>query len=456
MKSPWRNLITLLSIALIASCAEKTIQPQAPWKPILTAPANGAMFFGADSLVALEWQVVSNLPGAYRIQLAHDSSFANPVVDTTYPESVRLETFFKINNLDTGATYYWRVMVISQVGSSEWSDAWHFSIPYKNSVIDTISIGGFCPGLAVAFTGDYLYVADSTSASITVIRTANDSIIATVPSVFKNCYIAASSNGHIYGLGTPNSSLADISKRGVITVIRQSDNAVIDTLTVSGSMNNFNALSPSPNGTYLYAIQKIEGILRVFSTADYSCVDSVTGLTGASAITVSSNGKYVYVSSWGPGGQLIVIDTAGFTIVDTVIAPAVQNQMPQPIRASSFAVPAAGTSMYLAGDAGVWELNTATNSIMKKLTCVSSIGNRNGAITVSPDGKYLYVVLGWRLTMDTPVDASRMYIIETATQVIKGYVSLNFDPTAMVFSADGSRLYCSSSTGKVYVVRPLP
>jgi hypothetical protein len=447
-----------LSIAIVAGlltgCAEKTIQPAAPSKIILTAPPDGAMLYGADTLAVLEWQMTTNSAPTCRVQISHSSNFSNPVVDTLGAGSL-METSFRITGLDTGATYYWRVMANSVSGASEWSDARSFSVPYNNAVINSVNIGGYCTSIAMTAAGDYVYVADSTSAAITVIRTSDNTVNAVIPVVEKCEYVATASNGYVYALAVSNA--ATYANRGLITVIRQSDNTVIDTLNVPGSMNNFTALAPSPDGAYLYTVQNIERILRVFSTAGFSCIDSVTGLTGVAGVAVSSNGRYVYTSSSSLSGSFIVIDTAGFTIIDSVFAPQVPGQPPRPLGPVAFAAPSAGgASLYIAGDLGTWELNTTNNTITQTFTSVPDIGTMRNAFAASPDNSRLYATLPWRFTMDNSPSDSRLFIIENATQALRGYVSLSFKPTAMVFSSNGTRLFAASTSGKVYVIRALP
>lgn len=87
--------------------------PTPPEPPILVAPADGAI--DLTQPVELDWNIISGVD-YYQLQLADNSAMSSPLRDTTTQNSG-----YSADNLDNGATYYWRARAHNQYGWGNWS-----------------------------------------------------------------------------------------------------------------------------------------------------------------------------------------------------------------------------------------------------------------------------------------------------------------------------------------------
>lgn len=107
------TLFTFLSLCLIA---QTDILP-----PNLTTPDNGAIDQMPD--VKLDWYASSGVgPVTYTVEIATNIEFENAVSFTT--STTELNT----SNLKFGENYFWRVNAIDNVGTSDWSDIFSFTV----------------------------------------------------------------------------------------------------------------------------------------------------------------------------------------------------------------------------------------------------------------------------------------------------------------------------------------
>jgi len=93
-----------------------------PDRPELMEPANNSMVNKAEEFV-LHW-IYTIGADQHDLEIALDSSFSQLIHSATIDE--RLNYFW--HSLTTSGTYYWRIRGVSEVGSSEWSDVWSFTI----------------------------------------------------------------------------------------------------------------------------------------------------------------------------------------------------------------------------------------------------------------------------------------------------------------------------------------
>ncbi len=106
-------LITIVSVTLFAQTKVSA--------PVLVAPEDNAVNQMPD--VLLDWNPVSGVGQvSYEAQIADDNSFTNPVVFNVNVSSVSTE------NLLFGKTYYWRVRATDDVGTSDWSSTFMFTV----------------------------------------------------------------------------------------------------------------------------------------------------------------------------------------------------------------------------------------------------------------------------------------------------------------------------------------
>jgi hypothetical protein len=104
------------------------ITPNPPGVPVLLSPRNGGQI--NDLTPRLAWRAVTVPVGTtfdhYQVQVALDSTFSSPVIDTTVT-TLSPSEYTLVTSLLPGKKYYWRVMACNTAGEcSAWSLVWSF------------------------------------------------------------------------------------------------------------------------------------------------------------------------------------------------------------------------------------------------------------------------------------------------------------------------------------------
>ena len=124
--------------------------------PSLNQPADGATDVPLNP--TFEWDGLTSVSG-YRIQIATDAGFGDPVID----EMVEGTSFVVEDELATGTDFFWRVSGINLCGEGDWSttfefqtrfepvadvspDSFSFVVEVGNAASDTLSIGNIGTG----------------------------------------------------------------------------------------------------------------------------------------------------------------------------------------------------------------------------------------------------------------------------------------------------------------------
>ncbi len=241
--------------------------------------------------------------------------------------------------------------------------------------------------------------------------------------------------------------------------------AAAGTIPVSGGAAP-SGLSLSPDGTRLYVALNMTHEVAVIDTAAKAIVKRVpVGIYPYTAI-VSADGTKVYVSNWGgkvPGpadftdgmfpvvvdprtgipvsGTVSVVETAGNTVVKTIDVG---------LHPTGMALSPSGDRVYVtnANSDTVSVINTATDAVTKTLHVggtdrgrESLLGSSPNAVTVSPNGRTLYVANGSQNAIAVvDVDAR-------GDDAVRGLIPTGWYPTAVALDATGDRLFVASGYG---------
>ncbi|MCV7399630.1 YncE family protein [Mycobacterium fragae] len=201
-------------------------------------------------------------------------------------------------------------------------------------------------------------------------------------------------------------------------------------------------LAVSPNGRHLYASR------NAVNGADVAVLDTKTGREDAIAIAaapgtttecvrVSPDGNRLYVGINGPSmAELLVIDAHQKQVLSTI-------QISSPIR--DVAVSPDGATAYVASCAA--DFSAVLDVVDTRTGMVASthkVGEITGCLTqlaLSRDGERGYLVS----------DESVM-VLDTLTANVIASVAVGSQPSCVVESPDGSRLYISDYAGSVTVL----
>jgi len=278
-----------------------------------------------------------------------------------------------------------------------------------NAVVATIAVGENPRGVGITPTGGRVYVANRSSDNVSVIRTSDNTVIATIPVGQDPQDVAvAPDGGRVYVLNATD---------GSISVVRTSDNTVVATIDVGDVAST---MAITPDGSELFVNRGVNsdgGVLGTVTThytsairtSDYSVRASITWfLKSAIDVAILHDGTRAYLPNFGglpPSGSLRVIRT---------------------------------------GDLG-------------DLASLSLSGLFSpGKVSITPNDAYAYLVDPGMANFNGGCSPGGVQIIPTSTNTIETTVSVSCFPSDIVFSLDGALAYVSNTapdrTGNVTLI----
>jgi len=248
-----------------------------------------------------------------------------------------------------------------------------------SSVVGTFAAGDIPEALAVTPDGSQLYVADGGSNQILVVNTATNTVAGTITVGDLPASIAFSPNGSKAYVLNRNSQSISVIDTATMTVIK--------TYSVASSEGSSygNDLAMTPNGEQAF-LPLEDGTVIVVDLANGQTVATVTLGYGAWQAVVSPNGKDVYA-----------------TYLPTIYSP---------------------------GRVAV--ISTATDKVVHQIT---TNGPRPGSVAITPNGKYVYTAD----FSDNMVD-----VITTATNAVTGEVDLPLNSYPVAVAADADFLFTAN------------
>jgi len=294
------------------------------------------------------------------------------------------------------------------------------------AITATIPVGDNPGAMAVSPDGEYLYVACYGDRTVTVIDTADDQVIATIPCPAEGLYGAAISpdGRRLY--------LSDVSEV-----------LLVDTTTRQPTGSTYQLGSPhglaiSPDGQHLYAALAGANAAAVVDTATNDITAEITVGEAPYKLALSPDGSRLYVAN--SDNSLSVIKTATRHVTHTI---AVESPF-------GVAVSPDGAHVYVANDGvnTVSVIKTATNAVVATIP----VGGNAQALVVSPNGAHVYVVSG-----EVPATVS---IIDATTHAVTATSAAGNYPNDMAISRDGSTVYVTNNespyTVTAVAVAPAP
>jgi len=268
----------------------------------------------------------------------------------------------------------------------------------------------------------FAYITSNTTNNISVINTATNAIVATIPVGSGAEGVSVSRDGSKVYIANNGSN--------TVSVISTSTNTVIATIPV-GSLPS--AASESSDGSKLFVANIFDNTVSVISTATNKVTATISGFNQPYFLIASPTGNFLYVEN-SPLGTVSVVNTATNTIVQTIKV----GQDPIQLTISSD-----GGRVYSTNemDNTVSVINTATNAVVATIP----VDSHPYGETLSPDGAFLYVGCSFAGAID---------VIDTKTNtVIKTVRGVGF-PVGVSATADGKYVYVvnDSSPGTVSMI----
>jgi len=271
-----------------------------------------------------------------------------------------------------------------------------------NTVVATLPVGTHPTGVAVHPSGTSVYVANFVSNTVSVLDTATNTVVATLPVGTQPSGLA------VHPLGT--SVYVANFRSNTVSVLDTATKTVVATIPVDAPVN----VAVHPAGTFVYAVDDGPNVLSVIATATNTVTATVrfaVAFDASPGVAVHPAGTFVYVPNT-YYDAVSVIATATNTVVATV---------PVGTRPMSVAVHPSGRFVYVtntftlgrsSNDVSV--IDTATNTVVATIP----MEGVPAGVAVHPVGTFVYV---------TNIGTSDVAVIDTTTNTLVATVPMGMN-----------------------------
>ncbi|MGA7966746.1 MAG: YncE family protein [Gammaproteobacteria bacterium] len=272
----------------------------------------------------------------------------------------------------------------------------------------------------------FAYVANAGEGTVSVVNTASNAVVATVP--YPGALpesVAAAPDGKFVYVGSHAFGVAAIDT-STNTVAWQ-----IEAGNTPGRIGGLpTGLAISPDGQFLYVSLQITDAVAVVDTATHTVVHTIPVGVCPVGIDVSPDGSRVYVANvCEASNNVSVIDTAS----DAVVATILTSNDPWDV-----AVSPNGNYAYVTGASSDVEISTSSNAVTALLPTTYA-----GGLAFTPDGLEAYLFGGPPGEGANP--GVSLSVLSTATRVFKTVLSTgNESPRDIATTPDGKFAYFTS------------
>ena len=265
---------------------------------------------------------------------------------------------------------------------------------------------------ATPITAGLAYVPNFNGKSVSVINTASNAVVATIPVGTSPFSVAVSADG----------SRVYIANQGyTLSVINTSTNQVVSTI---GTTRSPTGLAVSPDGSKLYVGYYSNATVNVFNTTTNALINTITVGIQPMGLIMSPDGRRVYVAN-SFDNTVSVINTANDAVVATI-----------PVGTSPLAIAISpdGNTVYVTNSVSgnVSVINTAINAV----TATISTGSLPESISVSPDGSKIYVA---------NKNSNNVSVIDAGSNTVIATLAVGVSPLGVSVTADGRYIYVANS-----------
>jgi YVTN family beta-propeller protein/cysteine-rich repeat protein len=325
-----------------------------------------------------------------------------------------------------------------------------------DAVVATIAIDGGVWDMAITPDGRRLYVTGYTGVS--AIDTETRQVSATIPIAasvgniaigpdrrgyvtFQDCPDGPNGGGPPFPYATPRPC-----RLGVV-VIDTDANTFSDFISLSAPPSD---VAVSPDGRSVYITSQTTGTIVVLDASTHATVANVLVGLHSRAAVFTPDGTRAYVG----GDQITVIDTATHTVVGNI-----------PVTAyTAVALTSDGAFGYLSSSGALSVFDAPTNTISTTITA-----SPVGAVAVAPDGDFGYAAADGLVVLDTAThdvvgripdaggagiavgpDGNFVYVsgcgpgvcvVDSAARAVVGSVAVGGFPSSIAVSPDGAFVY---------------
>ena len=283
-------------------------------------------------------------------------------------------------------------------------------------------------------TSPWVYVTNEASGDMSIIDSATNEVIGTIPlgkrprgiqfSPDKKTLYVALSGSPFGGPDVDRSTLppADKTADG-IGVFDIEQNKLIKILDGGSDPEQ---MAISADGTKLYVANEDVGLATIVDIAANKVIKTIPVGDEPEGVGISPDGKTVYITSE-DDAEIFVIDTETDTLTKSFkvgLRPRVAAFLPD------------GSRAYITAERGesIAVVDTASHEVIETIPVTGSPARPMG-IAVTPDGKKIFVTMGRGKTVA---------VIDTATNEVTGYFEVGLRPWGIAITPDGKTLYTAN------------
>lgn len=302
-----------------------------------------------------------------------------------------------------------------------------------DAVIGTITVDDGPSGIVFTPSGTRAYVTNEGEGSVSVVDTATNAVVATVPIVSPSQAAVLPDGSRVY--------VAD--SFGGVWCIDTTTNTLVGAAVAAGA--SVTGIAVAPSGAVAY-LALANGNVAVLDTATNVLVDQDPVAAGVNPIAVGGSlggivvrpdGKfYVAVAN---SGHVDLVDPATRTVLNYIFTDA---------GGDTLRITPDGFRVYATGNSTVTVIDTATNTVIDVNPDAGLVGIPVGSVpvggAVTPDGAELHVA-------DPASDT--VFVIATASNTVTATYPVGDEPVALAVRPDGAVVYvANAASGTVSVV----
>ncbi|CAH1194081.1 40-residue YVTN family beta-propeller repeat-containing protein [Candidatus Nitrotoga sp. BS] len=253
-------------------------------------------------------------------------------------------------------------------------------------------------------SGPYAYITNYGSNNVSVIDTANDTVLATIAVGYGPYGVTVSPDAtRVYVANYVSSS---------VSVIDATTNSVLATVPIATRPYG---LAVSPDGRHVYVVAYFSNNVSVIDTASNTVTATIPVGQRPHGVVVSQDNKQVYVANYATN-DITVIDATLNSVSATIPLPANSNPF-------GLAQTLDSSKLYVTG----WSSNAVyvVDTARKAVTATIPVGMRPVSAAVSPDASRVYVSNYNGSTSITSVS-----VIDAASNIITNTITVGTRPYA--------------------------
>jgi YVTN family beta-propeller protein len=291
------------------------------------------------------------------------------------------------------------------------------SVPIPARGVD-IPVGKTPGYVAIAPNGKFAYIANRAAGVVTVVDTAVDKVVATIPIPDgPPQYLAFAPDGSRLYVSVFNDPDRSINR---VAVLDTRTNTVVTTIKVGSRPF---ALAVKPDGSEIYVPNHDSSTVSVIDTRSNTLVTDIRVKPNPHWVEFSKDGTRAYTANH-ESNLVSVIDTATRAVV---------AEIPVQLSPHSVAVhpsqPLVANVNYDSNSVTVIDTNT------EKVIATVPVGLHPQDVTWAADGRHMYV---------TAVDGDSMTVIATDGYRVTATIPTGHAPTSVAVLPDGSKAYVSN------------